>query len=200
MDRTLVYQNLNRLIEKGVINSIIENNVHYFFIGDIKNICFPIKKKQTLVESIIPQLYSINNKYSEEQQVVVYQGEKGVKSYIDDIINSKKEIFVIGGLVKLFNENSFKNKINLNKFISKNFKAKIIVFENKFLHIYKKNLNIDFKINKSISNLNTTVIFDKQIAIHILAKTPIIIYVKDKELAKAYKKRFEKLWKISKNI
>jgi sugar-specific transcriptional regulator TrmB len=54
MDRTLVYQNLNRLIEKGVINSIIENNVHYFFIGDIKNICFPIKKKQTLVESIIP--------------------------------------------------------------------------------------------------------------------------------------------------
>jgi hypothetical protein len=58
--------------------------------------------------------------------------------------------------------------------------------------------NINVKYLEEIKSPATTTIYSDKIAIHILSDKPIVIIIKNKEIAEGYRNYFNFLWKIAK--
>ena len=57
--------------------------------------------------------------------------------------------------------------------------------------------NIEFRFLE-VKSKATTTIFNDSVAIHLIKEKPIIIIIKNKEIAESYQNHFEVLWKIAK--
>ena len=67
-DRTLCYQLLNKLIEKGLIQSYVKQNKKIFNITETKDLLRPIKKKEEQAEELIVALEKLKSKTIKEEQ------------------------------------------------------------------------------------------------------------------------------------
>ncbi|MDD3178172.1 MAG: helix-turn-helix domain-containing protein [Candidatus ainarchaeum sp.] len=211
MDRTLVYQILNQLIEKKIVTYHIDfKNTRIYSITNIKNLYIPLKEKEMELDLLIPELDKLKNKdQSIKQEIIIFQGIMGIKKYLDEII-FEKEIFMIGGLIKsnIINYNIFEKIISEHKNLLSNIRGKIILSESiseikKCISDKKFSFDLkNFQLKKinNLNNLNTTVIFKDRIATHILTENPIIIFIKSKKLAKEYKEYFLELWDRAENV
>jgi len=56
---------------------------------------------------------------------------------------------------------------------------------------------VETKFSKTKSEATTT-IFGNYVSIHILTEKPLIILIKNKDIAESYKNHFEELWKHAK--
>src|SRR3989344_5880538 len=90
LHRQIVYDSLNLLIEKGLVSYIIQANRKYFKVNDPKNFLEYFNKKQEEIErekeefkKILPKLEI--KQVKEEQGATVYEGNKGIKSLLDDM-------------------------------------------------------------------------------------------------------------------
>lgn len=211
MDRTLVYQILNQLIDKKTVSYYTDdNNKRLYITTSTKNLYLPIKEKEMDLDSLLPELEKIKNKEQlPSQEVSIFQGVIGIKKYLDELIK-EKEILIIGGLVKSseIHHKLFEKIVLEHKNKIESIKGKVILSETvkdfKKCISDKKNIfgfnNFKFKVFDHLSNLNTTVIFKDRIATHIMTDRPIIIFIKSKKLAKDYREYFEKIWNISSNL
>jgi sugar-specific transcriptional regulator TrmB len=128
ISRSHVYDSINSLLAKGLVNYIFKNKKRYYKITNPENLINILQEKE---ESIIKQKKHLAEKIKEiskkkeiiTSEVEVYEGIEGVKYILNDIINdgiSKKykEILVMNSLskeefIKSISEDSweFKTKI-----------------------------------------------------------------------------------------
>ncbi|PIN81842.1 hypothetical protein COV11_01010 [Candidatus Woesearchaeota archaeon CG10_big_fil_rev_8_21_14_0_10_30_7] len=79
----------------------------------------------------------------------------------------------------------------------KNFEARIITNSKYQEHEMTKFKSFEFRY-LDIKSEATTTIFGDKIGIHMLTQKPIIILIKNKEIAESYQNHFELLWRIAK--
>lgn len=199
-DRTLCYQLLNKLIEKGLIQSYVKQNKKIFNITETKDLLRPIKKKEEQAEELIVALEKLKSKtIKEEQNLLVYQGSKGVDAVFEELLKSK-EVFIFGGAAKTFNIKKMPYGI-IKKLNYLNIKGKAIISD---VNDYKEcgfNLkHLIVKELKGMNNLVTTIIYGDKIGIHIMGHTPIVIFINNKTIAKSYLEHFNNLWNQAKEI
>ncbi len=112
INRTNVYDALDRLIEKGMASYVIQANRKYFEATPPEQILSYLEEQQTEIEnkkqninSIIPELAARRKLGKEPHEATVYKGKRGIKSVAEDVLRTKKEMFVYGAegsFVKLF--------------------------------------------------------------------------------------------------
>ena len=78
LDRTLMYQITNRLIEKGLASYIIKNNVRYFTAADPETLVKILDEKKLQIENMLPDLKNIQKLQDQITKVEVFQGKKGI--------------------------------------------------------------------------------------------------------------------------
>ena len=100
MDRTLAYQVLNNLIEKGLVSHIIKDGKKHFDVINPENLLIQVKEKEKFIESLIPELNRIEKIKENKQEINVYEGKQGLKVLLEDMIRSK-EICVFGATGKI---------------------------------------------------------------------------------------------------
>ena len=212
LHRQIVYDSLNLLIEKGLVSYIIQANRKYFKANDPKNFLEYFNKKQEEIEKekeefkkILPKLESKKELSKEEQEATIYEGNKGIKSLLDDMINENKEILTLASSDIKAEAFQYHLQFNLPKFHRIREKAKIplkILFSeelkerekelNKLKHTEAKLLSKEFTSNSS------TNIYDNKVSIILWGSQPFGILIKSKEIADAQRKHFNLLWKIAK--
>jgi sugar-specific transcriptional regulator TrmB len=103
VNRTNVYDALDKLIEKGLVSYVIEANRKYFEVGSPNRIIKyldereqEIKRKRDLVNSVLPDLETRRKLSKEPQEATIYKGRKGLKSIAEDVLKTKKELLVFG--------------------------------------------------------------------------------------------------------
>lgn len=190
MDRTLTYTVLNHLIEKGMVRYVIKGNKKLFNASSPENLLNPVKEQEAYIQSLLPDLKSIEKSVGINQEISVYEGKEGVRAFARVLIKHRgfDSFGATGRAYDLLIEAP-----RLAKDLEKS-KAKIrLITHSKYKkHPMKvKNCGVKYLDIKSEA---TTTIFGDYVAIHIIKDKPSIILIRNKYIAESYKNHFEVLW------
>jgi HTH-type transcriptional regulator, sugar sensing transcriptional regulator len=200
IDRTVVYNTLNKLIKKGLVSHITKEKKRFYQISDLKNLMRPLKAKEALLKSTIQELENIRKEVDELPSIQVYEGKEGLKSVYEIALKLKNSTFysmgVTGKSLELLGyffpniaERLKNNQIKIKAIVNYEFR------NGKF----RKNNLVDSKyLSKEFSNKATTSIFGDYVAIN-LSEKPIIVLVKNRSMAEGYRNYFNLLWEQGKN-
>ena len=102
-----IYDNLERLQQKGLVASYLENNVRHFksisptqILAYLESKNEQIAQTKTKVSEQMPQLLALFEKKSQEQEVELISGLKGLNAIFQDQVDKLKKgdtCYVIGG-------------------------------------------------------------------------------------------------------
>ncbi len=191
MDRTLTYTILNNLIEKGQVNYVVKENKKFFSISNPENLMNQIKAKEFLVLDLIKDLKKIKPLEQKETIINIYDGKEGFRVMMN-LVKNEKEFFAFGSTGRAFYQ--FYEMPAIAKMFEK-LRVKTKILGNKK---YKGTEPfafdfIEYRYN-NIKSEATTSIFGDYVSIHLIKGKPIIIIIKNKDIAESYKNYFEYLW------
>ena len=207
VNRTNVYDALDKLTEKGLATYIIQANRKYFEAVSPERIVKyleekekDIQRKKELVNSSLPELELKRKLSKEPQEATIYKGRKGLKSITEDILDTKKEMLVFGAegkFVELFAHYAEQWHMRRGKL-----KTPLRIIYNE--KIRAKKSKAKFPIAKMRFNAHmyetpaTTWIFGNKIVIIVWSDQPIATLIRSKEVANSYRQFFNVLWDSSK--
>jgi len=201
LHRGYVYDTLERMQKKEVVNSIFKANKKYFQATNPENLVGLLKLKLENFQKIVPDLMGIIKLKKEETKVELHKGERVYMILLKDMISSLKnndEAYLIGidedVLLKEVEPIYLKQYLNIIK--SKDIKERIIIKKGS-KQLKKSNLKYKELEEKYIGK-TAQIIYNNKIAIFILGVPYYLIIIENKEVAETYKKQFNLLWEIAK--
>lgn len=199
--RRTVYDSIERLIEKGLVSYIIQNNIKYYEAVEPDRLLDILKEKQDNLKDILPQLNLLYNTSKEKQEATFFRGRLGLKSVFNHQIKVGKDILVFGASADAPNilKAYFPNYDRERK--KKNINVKIVFDESNKDNPYIKsipNAKVRF-IPKEFSSPAAINIYGDNVAIILWSEEPFAILIKNKEIAKGYKNYFRLLWDTAKD-
>jgi HTH-type transcriptional regulator, sugar sensing transcriptional regulator len=203
IQNSVVHRALNSLIDKGLINFILEGRRKIYQATDPENFYNFIDDKRSRFGQILPELKKRQKLAKKQEQATVYRGKRGLNELYNCLLNSGgKEYNTFGGgtrvAYEIMNETWWKNLHA--KRIAKKIKCRQVFDETirKFGEELnsKKITDIRF-LPRKFEQLQETIIIGNYVGIAIFAKNPYGILIKDKLVADGYRKQFEILWKTA---
>jgi len=192
--RPNVYDYLNKLKERGFVSFINKNGKTHYLPSPPQRIVDYLEEKKYLVENNLERLNKLYVAKKEAPTVEIFEGEQGFKFLINDIITTKKNFVGWGGSDKLKEyvpEHIIKRYLNLRK--KNNIRAKLLYAEKE--SILKTPLTQFKAIPRVYTSPSTTLTYADCVATIIYSNIPIIIFIKNKEVAESYQNHFKLLWK-----
>ncbi len=199
INRTVAYNTLNNLIEKGLVSHIIKKSRRMFIATDPENLLRPLKEKETLLAGIVTELKLIKQATPVTTAVEILEGKEGLKTVYELALKNRDITFygmgVTGETIDII-QFAFPNIVK--RFKSQNIKVKLIVnydFRNKE---FTKIPGVESRyLPKQYTNNATMSIFGEEVVI-ALGYKPIFIHIKNKDMAEGYKNYFKILWAAAK--
>ncbi len=194
-DRTLTYTILNHLIEKGLVSYITKQNKKFFKAEKPENLMNRIRKKEFLVKDLIIELNKIQKQTNLPYEIKVLEGKEGLRTLFG-IILKNKHFLSFGGTGRAYDK-LYEIQALAKKMKKEEYSGKMILQEKYRGHEVTKQNIIKTKYSNAKAEA-TTVIFGNYVSIHLAKEKPLIILIKNKDIAESYKNHFEQLWKIAK--
>jgi sugar-specific transcriptional regulator TrmB len=190
--RTVVYNILQQLVEKGYITYFIENNKRIFSISSPQSILSEIKEKENLANELIKEISSYKAIQQSNNKVEVYEGIDGMRIIHEDL-KKAKNLRILNATGLVFEKLKFSAKHIVNEMFAGHKIIAVQSMKKTPLAKYKK-FQIKY-LPKNAENYATTFIFDGKIIIQILKDKPFIIKIENNEIYDGYFKNFELIWK-----
>lgn len=203
--RAVVYDLLERLIEKGLAGHVIKNRKKYFESTSPERLLDIIKEKENKIKTILPQLNELSQ-FKEHLDVKIYKGKEGIKTVFEDIVRERPSEWLSlgsgGETYKLLP--AFLDEIH-KKRVKDNIKVRGLFLNNEIARkrgfILSKNPLTEIRyLPKSFLTPTVMNIYKEKVALYSVTsdKIPFIILIENKELVKSFREYFEWLWKLSK--
>ena len=196
--RVSVYDALRGLHEKGLISQITKANKLLFEAANpIKLLSIINEKEEILQESrkIIPKLLQEFKTIKSKQEIHSFKGIAGIKTVLQEMLNSKTEILDFGAEYKIKEFLPYDYPKWDKERVKRKIKMRIIA------NIKIKPTRISLtKIKYVPSELHSsasTYIFDGKVAIIMWVENPLAIIIEHKAVYESYKNYFEYLWKTA---
>lgn len=195
--RSNVYDAIEGLIKRGLVSHIVKDKTKHYQITNPQNLLNMLREKEEQIKTILPQLELLNN-MAVKNEAQVMEGVQAAKRTMDNFLTYKDTILVMGvssnvaDVMGAFLIHYHKRRI----------KEKIVM-----KHIYNTDAYVRIKILKKMDFTEVRILpneFNSPVATNIVGeevtfihwtKNPVIIRIKNKIIANAYKKYFEMLWK-----
>jgi len=204
--RTLTYDILERLSEKGLVSYSIKDHKKYFVAAAPEELSRILTEKQKAITTVMPILEGLYKTKGEKRpQIEIYEGKEGMKTLMDTVLRkTRKEFFAYGSsrssyeVIPAFMEEWHKKRIK-EKIIMK------IIYNNTpstKRKIKEKKESLKYtKLKLMPINLESptaTIIFEDYVALQSWTKEPFAILIHSKEMADNQKEYFKELWKMTK--
>lgn len=200
VNRTNVYDALERLIEKGLVGYVTENNKRMFEAVNPEKLKEILEEKQVKLSSIIKDLKQRYSAGKTEEDAYIFRGKKGMKSVFEDILKEKKELLVYGAESRFKEMFPFYQKHWNDKRARLSIKVKMI-YNEKVREVKKKEqlklLEMRF-LPETYDFPSTIMIYADKVVTIVWTETPFAFLIKSKEAVKSNCNFFELLWKIAK--
>ncbi len=96
VNRTNVYDALERLIEKGLVTYIISANRKMFESVSPERLQEILKEKQERLSSVMQELQLKFKTSKAKEEATIFKGKKGIKSIFEDILKEKSDLYAYG--------------------------------------------------------------------------------------------------------
>lgn len=194
--RRSVYDALERLIEKGLVSFIKENEKRYYLAENPLRLAELVDNQKKAIDEVLPLLAAKFAEKKEKQETKFYRGIEGVKDIFEDQISEGKPVFIIGASYDASNI----LKYYLPHYTSKRIKKKLK------LHLIYCGGKRDFAVPygetaylpESYASPVSTNIYSDKVAIIVWGYEPVALLIKNKSISDTYMKYFQLLWKIAK--
>lgn len=207
-----VYLILEKLIQKGFVSFVIENNVKKFQVTNPNNILEYLEKQQKELEKIkedskpfIESLTKTLGSY-EEEMAQIYKGFAGLRvafgNLLEELDKGEEFLFFSQSEEELTNKNVISFFKNLHqKRLEKGIYTKGIA-DNSLKKIFQKRFINQKKFKARFSSLtlpSAISIGKNRILLNIWEDNPICFEIISKRIAERYREFFYKIWKIAKS-
>ncbi|MBI4171033.1 MAG: hypothetical protein HY514_05010 [Candidatus Aenigmarchaeota archaeon] len=196
MHRTTIYDFLDSLAKKGLVSYVIKNNIKFYSAAHPSRLEDLIKEKREHLEEIVPSLLKLATLEKKALKVEVCDGIEGFKTFVKRMTERKGELLAFG-----IDESQFETrfpyimKAYFKKEAALNLQERLITSKGiKFIY-KKKGLAYRYIDSKFFSPVPTLIW--GVLTIFIIWEPLTIIIIENKDLADAYRKHFELLWKIA---
>jgi len=203
--RPHVYDKLETLLARGLISYIQKGKKRIYqayrpaklleYLEEKNN---ELAKTKEELQNIMPNLVLLTQEGEQKTKVEVFEGKEGLKVFLMDIINTKKDVCLFGlddtkydETLPVFMPQYFKN-LRLN-----GVKERVISLKKKGILIFDNPSTKYRFLESEYLNPTNTFIYGDKVAIVIWQMPISIIMIKNKQLAETYKEHFEKLWKVA---
>ncbi len=196
LHRTTIYDFLEKLLNKGLINYVIKNNVKFYSAAHPNKLLDFVKEKEDIVQGILPNLMKLSDFKKSDVQVEVYKGHEGLKSVLNDVLRHGKDYVIFG-----VDESMFKEEFGvfMDKFFEKErrigFKERILT-SNDAKFVYDSSTALYRFLPKESFNPTPTYVWGDNVAI-LIWEPLTVIRIKHSKLADSYAKYFEILWNLA---
>jgi len=195
MDRTLTYTVLNHLIEKGLVNYVIKEKKKFFEAAEPENLLNPVTEKEIFIKDLVPELKALEKIKETVHEINVYEGKEGLRTLLRELMKNKN--FCSFGATGRLWDLLYEAPALAKEAEMKGLTGRIIITSSYKKHPMTKIKALQIRYLDVKSEATTTILKDK-IAIHLIKEKPVIIVIKNKEIAESYQNHFEILWKIAK--
>jgi len=205
--RNIVYDNLDKLIDKGLVSYVIEGTKRKFIAEKPQAIIEYLETKKegidkeiTLAANLMPEINKMLSTTKSEHEASLFRGLRGIKKILQDMLSSR-EFWIIGvsnASVELLGETywtSF-NKIRKSRRIKEH-----LLFNSDFkntVNIATSGLSESKKLPPELIQITEIMIFEGQIAIIVYSGEPMAVVIKNKDVFHTFKKQFDFLWGLAK--
>ncbi len=204
--KSTIYETLGRLLEKGIVSYVIKNNIKFFEAADPDRLVdFLHEKKreldenETSIRKILPELRSMRSQLKPHAEAHVFLGIEGFKTMRRDVLkNADKELLLLGAISRepvvmphfwtYFNRERLKHKIKIRILHQRNTKEKPVHGEMVEMRFLPSEITVPTVIN---------IYGDRVVSLLWKENNPICFMLINREIANAYKKYFDILWRIS---
>ena len=209
-----VYEVLEKLQEKGLTSTFIENKVKNFKSTNPSQLLNYLEKKKEDISSLekqaklaIPGLLSLFNSSKEEQEVEILLGMKGLEIIFREqveMLKSGEVCYVIGGTKGMDEEAvwSFFRKIHILR-EQKKIRTHMLFNrrQRKTTEDLYSNKQFPGTKNKYIEHTSPVAIniYRDRTVIIVFGKKITSIYIKSVEVAQSFLEYFQMMWKIAKD-
>lgn len=196
-DRTNVYDSLSGLVKKGLASYVMKGNATYYRAAPPEKLKDYMFEKEKALYETLSELSRVYKSGKKTTVVRTFEGKEGLKTVLSDILRQRNEIVGFGAtdrMVHLFPgfANRYLREREKRGITSRQFFAEGDPILPCKLTTYKM-------IPREFSGPASTVIYGEKVAILLwFAKPPIAILIESKEVAQAYRKKFEFMWKMVK--
>jgi sugar-specific transcriptional regulator TrmB len=201
LHRSNVYDVLEKLFEKGIVDETIQDSKKYFYPIDPEDLLDYLKQKENELESILPEIEKIHNIPEESRRVTLSEGINSIKNILDHTLDFNLPIQIYG----MTNTLPINFDIFLEQFHRKRIKRKIplrIIYspysEKEAIKINRMDYS-EAKILATPEPISTTLLCgDKEIIIIWKAPKEVII-IQSEEIKKTHEEYFKYLWESARN-
>ncbi|MFT4261610.1 MAG: TrmB family transcriptional regulator [Candidatus Woesearchaeota archaeon] len=194
LDRSSTYDALRKLTERGVISFVIKENTKHYQVNNPEDLFSFIKEKETIIQNILPEIKKIHNKKTEESEILVFKGYKGIKSAFEDKIREKQTIRVFDS------EGQFSERMT---WYSERFKKEVEKNKIEIKHLARKGVKIKGSKTTTVKHVDKKYteksqgvidIYSDKVCIMLWSETPEAVVIKNKGLAESFKDYFDMIW------
>lgn len=203
--RRTVYDELKKLIEKGLVNESILKGEKNFVATDPQRLLEILGEKEQMIKDVLPEMKAKYKAVEQKQEARFFKGIEGFKIYLQAILDEGKDVYFIGAkafwldprlqhYIKRFNKERKKKGIKFFHIFDhevKTEKPEIL----KMVGKPYKFLPAEYSSPTAIDIFGDYVVTFVGVKPGKLEEEPLQFMLKSKKLAEGYKKYFDFMWK-----
>jgi HTH-type transcriptional regulator, sugar sensing transcriptional regulator len=196
INRTNVYDALERLIEKGLVSYVISANRKVFKAAKPEKLTNILKEKQEKLKEIMPELANIYETNKPNEDATIFRGKKGLQSVYDDIIQEKKTLYAYGAegrfskLMPAYFKYWSLERERLGIKIKIVYPERIQNDKNKesFKLVERRYIKTDYEFPSAV------LIYGEKVVMVVFTETPFAFMIKSKDAVKSHMNLFKLMW------
>lgn len=200
INRTNVYEALDRLVRKGVVTHVAKNKVKWFEAKLPESIAAIVSQREeefrALKASIgkeIKELQAIRQD-AKPLEATIFVGKKGLRSLFEEMLEKRKPVCILASQFQLkevfgpYFELWHKQRIALGI-------AQRTIFPQKFKGTLEQRKYLQYKfVDDRFTNPTTTIIFGDVCVFIQWCREPLSIRIQNSEIARSHQNYFDMLW------
>lgn len=203
--RQTVYEIIEKLEAKGLINETTKNNKKYFEATSPEKLQTILDEKKKIIDSIMPYLESFQKMKKQSTKTQTYLGKNGMKMVLRDPLTSKTEIKgIFPNYSEEFFQEFFIQNFSINR-IKKKIPMKLLRGElktefHKIISVSNKKELKEVRTLNKIANIQASFMqYDNKISILNYDETnPFAVIIEDESIAKSFELIYNLLWDLGK--
>ncbi len=198
LDRSSTYNALKMLIERGIVSTVHENKRTIYVPADPKKILDYYKEKEEIANNVIPKLRQLFALKKEKRNVLLYQGYKGLKTILQDMLDSgDKEQYVMGSEGQFSQRMPYYAPLFSKLKQERGIKSKVLIREGRTKMSRGKTTEYR-EVPSDVVSPATINVYAGKVAIFIWDEKPEAVLIENARVSETFRNYFKFIWKYAK--